>query len=199
MSYTVVFLCRARLHDISAFGTFFWSGKCFRKKVLPFISKFSSSVWRKVVNSDVGIIVICQSRMVFPTEPPLSYIPQLVAQYFNVPRIWMNETLFVFLNFLSFTLRSVLNHNLWSNHCPRQPRRGIPCSDSRQMKSPPAECSFKIPLLLLVLNGFIVCLFDGPNAWHIIDLHIEFFTLITCIGARSRRVWSVRNAATSHI
>lgn len=28
------------------------------------------------------------------------------------------------------------------------------------MKSPPADCSFEIPLLLLVLNGFIVCPFD---------------------------------------
>lgn len=117
MSYTVVFLCRAWLHDISALGTFFWSEKCFRKNILLFVAKFSSLVWRKVVNSDVGIIIICQSYMVFLIEPPLSYIPQfssralgiLMLQHVASEDVWM-KLLHWFLSFNCYFSLSYHSH-----------------------------------------------------------------------------------------
>lgn len=117
----------------------FGQKKCSRKKVLLFIAKFSSLVWRKAVNSDVGIIVICQSFMMFLTEPPLSYIPQSAAWYLDVTAcgfLRMNEWNFYpdlvvfFISYHShFTLTTalcILTLQCSPNHCPRQPRRGIP-------------------------------------------------------------------------
>lgn len=140
-----VFLCRAGLYDISAFGTLFWSGKRLCMKVLLFAAKFSSIVWRKMVHSDVAIIPISQSLMVFLTEPPwrnaclclaLGVLMLYCIAYtaLNLPSVCFSSSHVLILMSYFQSHLSVPKHFLHTNiicqwhpnHSLRQLRRGIP-------------------------------------------------------------------------
>jgi len=147
----------------------FGQKKCCRKKVLLLIAKFSLMVWW-VVNSDVGIIVIFQSFMVFLTEL-LTYLSLAVGSLgFWCCSMWpwrRNKWNSFFSSSVSFLELIYYNSHfilLYHDCCAIQITTTVLDSREGEYLWIPSEWNpllltvlLKSPFLLHLLNNVILC------------------------------------------